>query len=27
VRSVLEEGERLLRYTNTVVKLFERLAR
>jgi hypothetical protein len=27
VRSVLDEGERLLRYTNTLVKLFERLAR
>lgn len=27
VRAVLAEGERLLRYTNTVVKLFERLAR
>jgi CRP-like cAMP-binding protein len=27
VRAVLDEGERLLRYTNTVVKLFERLAR
>jgi len=24
---VLDEGERLLRYTNTLVKLFERLAR
>ncbi|HNO62935.1 MAG TPA: Crp/Fnr family transcriptional regulator, partial [Thauera aminoaromatica] len=26
VRAVLDEGERLLRYTNTLVKLFERLA-